>query len=168
MGRPARSFSSQSSLIFSNLADDSPLVEVNEVMRQTMEMGEFGRIDNPGHLMKAPPLIEHIFISASPPSRQDQIRTATLQEVKDRPEVLWDARRRFSPRFLTEQDEHNPYINYKPFDGNLDADAAFAQRLQDSINLKDSVVSDTTNANCRCRKMLNMPSHWVKKLSITW
>ena len=43
-----------------------PLVEVNDVMRQTMEMGEFGRIDNPRYLMKASPLIEHIFISALP------------------------------------------------------------------------------------------------------
>ena len=43
------------------------LVEVNEIMRQAMEMGEFGRIDNPGYLMKASPLIEHIFISAFPP-----------------------------------------------------------------------------------------------------
>ena len=70
-----------------------PLVEVNDVMRQTMEMGEFGWIDNPGYLMKASPLIEHIFISAFPPFRQDQIRTATLREVENRPEVLWDARR---------------------------------------------------------------------------
>ena len=117
-----------------------PLVEVNDVMRQTMEMGEFGRIDDPGYLMKASPLIEHISISAFPPFRQDQIRTATLREVENRPEVLWDARRRFPPRFSTEQDEHNLYINYKPFDGNLDADATFAQRLQDSINETDSVV----------------------------
>jgi hypothetical protein len=43
-----------------------PLVEVNDVMRQTMEMGEFGRIDNPRYLMKASPLIEHTFISALP------------------------------------------------------------------------------------------------------
>ena len=71
---------------------------------------------------------------------EDQIRTATLREVENRPEVLWDARRRFPPRFSTKQDEHDIYINYKPFDGNLDTDAAFAQRLQDSINEKDLVV----------------------------
>ena len=117
-----------------------PLVEVNEIMTQAMEMGEFGKIDNPGYLMKASPLIEHIFISAFPPHKQDQIRTATLQEVKGGPEVLWDARRRFTPGFSTEQDENDICINYKPFDGNLDADATFAQRLQDSINEKDSVI----------------------------
>ena len=30
--------------------------------------------------------------------------------------------------------------NYKPFDGNHDADAAFAQRLQNSLDKKDAVV----------------------------
>ena len=117
-----------------------PLVEVNEVMNQTMEMGEFGRIDNPGYLMKAAPLMEHIFINAHPPSKQDQIRTGTLQEIQHRPEVLWDARRRFPPRFSTDQDEHDLYINYRPYDGQLDADLAFAQRLQDSIDQKDAIV----------------------------
>ena len=116
-----------------------PLVEVNEIMTQAMEMGEFGKIDNPGYLMKASPLIEHIFISAFPSDRQDQNRTATEQEVRDRPEVLWDARRRFPPRFSTEQDEHNIYINICR-DSDHDADAAFAQRLQDSINEKDSII----------------------------
>ena len=105
-----------------------------------MEMGEFGRIDNDEYLMKASPLMEHICINAFPPFRQDQIRIATLREVENRPEVLWDARRRFPPRFSTEQDEHNLYIDYKPSDGNLDADAVFAQRLQDSMNKKDSVI----------------------------
>ena len=117
-----------------------PLVEVNEVMNQTIEMGEFGRIDNPGYLMKASPLMEHIFINAFPPFRQDQIHTGTLQEIKHRPEVLWDARRRFPPRFSADQDEQNLYVNYRPYDGQLDADLAFAQRLQDSIDQKDAVV----------------------------
>ena len=117
-----------------------PLVAANEVMRQTMEMGEFGRIDNPGYLMKASPLMEHIFINAFPPFRHDQIRTGTLQEIKHRPYVLWDTRRRFPPRFSTDQDEHDLYINYRPFDGQLDANLAFAQRLYDSINEKDAVI----------------------------
>ena len=71
---------------------------------------------------------------------EDQIRTATLREVENRPEVLWDARWRFPPRFSTDQDEHDLYINYRPYDGQLDADLAFAQRLQDSIDQKDAVV----------------------------
>ena len=116
-----------------------PLVEINEVMQQAQEMGEFGRIDNSRYLMKASPLIEHIYISAFPPYRQDQIRTATLHEVKNRPEVLWDARRRFPPRFSTEQDEHNVYITICT-DSDHDADAAYAQRLQNAIDEKDSVV----------------------------
>ena len=55
-----------------------PLIEINEVMAQAQEMGEFGRINNSRYLIKASPLIEHIFINAFPPHRQDQIRTATL------------------------------------------------------------------------------------------
>ena len=31
------------------------------------------------------------------------------------------------------------YINYRPYDGHLDADLAFAKRLQDSIDPKDPV-----------------------------
>ena len=89
--------------------------------------------------MKASPLVEHIFINAFPPHRQDQIRTATLHEVAKRPEVLWDARRRFPPQFSTEMDEHDVYITVCN-DADNDADAAYAQRLQNPIDEKDSVV----------------------------
>ena len=47
----------------------SPLVEVNEVMLQVQQMGEFGRIDNPQYLANASPMMEHIFIDAFPPFR---------------------------------------------------------------------------------------------------
>jgi hypothetical protein len=109
-------------------------------MDQTMKMGEFGRIANDAYLMKASPLMEHIFVNAFPPFRQDQIRTCTLQEIQHRPKVLWDSRRRFPPRFSADQDEQNLYVNYRPYDGQLDADLAFAQRLQDSIDQKDAIV----------------------------
>ena len=89
--------------------------------------------------MKASPLIEHIFINAFPPHRQDQIRYATLHEVAERPEVLWDARRRFAPQFSTKRDEHNVYITICN-DADHDADAAYAQRLQNGIDEKDEVV----------------------------
>ena len=105
----------------------SPMVEVNEVMLQAQNMGEFGRIDNPQYLANASPLIEHIFLEAFPPRRQDQICTATLHESMDRAHVLWDARRRFPPRFATDLDERDVYINYRPYDGHLDADLAFAK-----------------------------------------
>ena len=108
-------------------------------------MGEFVRIVNDAYLMKASTMMEHTFINAFPPFRQDQIRTATLREVENRPEVLWDARWRFPPRFSTDQDEHDMYINYRPFDGHPDADLAFAQRLQDSIDQKDAVVYSKRN-----------------------
>ena len=43
--------------IFAGANTLCPLVELTEVMRQTMEMGEFGRIVNLGYLMKASPLM---------------------------------------------------------------------------------------------------------------
>ena len=119
----------------------SPMVEVNEVMLQAQNMGEFGRIDNPQYLAIASPLMEHIFLDASPPSRQDHIRTATYHEARDRAHVLWDARRRSPPMFATDDDELNVYVDSRA-QGNahLDADLAFAQRLQESIDQKDAVI----------------------------
>ena len=105
----------------------------------TQSIADLHDTDNPGYLMKASTLIEHIFIRAFPQHRQNQIRTATEQEVRARPEVLWDARRRFLPKFSTEQDEHNIHIIICR-DNDHDADAAFAQRLQDSIIEKDSII----------------------------
>jgi hypothetical protein len=69
-----------------------------------------------------------------------------MREVENRAEVLWDTRRRFPPRFSTEQDEHVLYIDYTPSDGDSDADAAFAQRLEDSINEKDPAAGLTPAA----------------------
>ena len=91
-----------------------PMVEVNEVMLQIQNMGEFGQIDNPQYLAKASPLMEHIFLDAFPPHRQDQIRTATLHEAMNRADVLWDARRRFPPRFTTDSECKDMYVNYSP------------------------------------------------------
>ena len=118
----------------------SPLVEVNEVMLQAQKMGEFGQIENPQFPTNATPVIEHIFIDAYPPQRQDQIRTATLREAMDRPFVLWDARRRFPPRFSTNPDDKSIYFGGIDDDLSMDADAAFAQRLQNAIDEKDIVV----------------------------
>jgi hypothetical protein len=113
-------------------------------MQQMQEMGDFGTITNSRYLYSASPLIEHIYIDAFPPHRQDQIRFATLHEVAARPEVLWDAKQRFAPQFSTEVDEHgdrigNVYIDICT-DSHNGADAAYAQRLQNSIDEKDQVV----------------------------
>ena len=121
-----------------------PMIEVKEVMQQMQEMGDFGVITNSRYLYSASPLIEHIYIDAFPPHRQDQIRFATLHEIAARPAVLWDAKQRFAPQFSTEVDEHgvpigNIYINLCT-DAHIDADAAYAQRLQNSIDEKDQVV----------------------------
>ena len=64
--------------MFTGANTPCPLAEVSVVMNQTMQMGEFGRIVNDAYLMKESPLMEHIFINAFPPFRQDQIRTGTL------------------------------------------------------------------------------------------
>jgi hypothetical protein len=121
-----------------------PIIEVKEVMRQMQEMRDFGKITNSRYLYSASLLIEHIYIDAFPPQRQDQIRFATLHETAARPAVLWDAKQRSAPQFSTEVDEHgvpigNIYIDLNT-DAHIDADAAYAQRLQNSIDEKDQVV----------------------------
>ena len=57
-----------------------------------------------------------------------------------RADVLWDARRRIPPRFTTDSECRDMYVDYCPHDGQLDADLAFAQRLQESIDEKDSIT----------------------------
>jgi hypothetical protein len=127
--------------MFTGGDSDCPLIEINEVMQQMQQMGDYGTITNSHYLYSASPLIEHIYIDAFPPYRQDQIRFATFHEVAARPAILWDAKQRFAPQFMDDHGEciSDVYISICT-EAHNDADAAYAQRLQNSIDEKDQVV----------------------------
>ena len=137
-------FAEKAKDMFNGGDSDCPLIEINEVMQQMQQMGDFGTITNSHYLYSASPLIEHIYIDAFPPYRQDQIRFATLHEVAARPAVLWNSQQRFAPQFSTLVDENGDCIDdvYISIctEAHNDADAAYAQRLQNSIDEKDQVV----------------------------